>query len=85
MSFIKDWFKTKYKIVPVYTQKNEICGYTVLSKNVVGWIPLQIYQTADMGFAQTDNFFNTYEEALTFLKHETTILTDEKISDTKRN
>lgn len=85
MSFIKDWFKTKYKIVPVYTQKNEICGYTVLSKNVVGWIPLQIYQTADMGFVQTDNFFNTYEEALTFLKHETTILTDEKISDTKRN
>ena len=85
MSLIKDWFKTKYKIVPVYTQKSEICGYTVLSKNVVGWIPLQIYQTADMGFAQTDNFFNTYEEALTFLKHETTILTDEKISDTKRD
>lgn len=85
MSFIKDWFKTKYKIVPVYTQKNEICGYTVLSKNAVGWIPLQIYRAADIGLAPTDNFFNTYEDALTFLKHETIILTDEKISDTERN
>lgn len=83
MSFIKNWFKTKYKIVPVYTQKNEICGYTVLSKNVVGWMPLQSYHVSDLGFAPTDNFFSTYEDALTFLKHETIILTDEEISNTQ--
>lgn len=85
MSFIKNWFKTKYKIVPVYTPKNEICGYTVLSKNIIGWMQLQVYQANDKSVDSSDNFFNTYKDALTFLKHETTILTDEKISDTKGN
>ena len=85
MSFIKEWFKAKYKIVPVYTEKNEICGYTVLAKDMIGWVPLQSFHVSESGFAPTNNFCNTYEDALAFLKHETTILTDEEISDTKRD
>ena len=46
---------------------------------------LQVYQANDKSVDSSDNFFNTYKDALTFLKHETTILTDEKISDTKGN
>lgn len=86
MSFIKDWFKTKYKIVPLY-QKREICGYTILSKSSIGWSPVQFYRQPDVGLSllPVDCVFNTYEDALTFLKHETTILTDEKISDTEGN
>lgn len=85
MSFINDWFKAKYKIVPVYTEKNEICGYTVLAKDMIGWVPLQSFHVSESGFVPTNNFCNTYEDALNFLKHETTILADEEISDTKRN
>lgn len=85
MSFMKDWFKTKYKIVPVYTQKNEICGYTVLSKVAIGWMQTQVYRVTDTGLFLKDSLFNAYEDALTFLKHETTTLTDEKISDTERD
>lgn len=86
MSILKDWFKTKYKIIPVYNLQNKICGYTILIKSILGWVQLQMYQVQEgMGVNETDNIFQTYEDAMVFLKHETTILTDEKISDTKNN
>lgn len=82
MGIFKDWFKTKYKIVPVYNAKNAICGYTVVSKNIIGWLPLPMFQSDDEGNVDsTDSIFKTYEDAITFLKHETTILTDEEISN----
>lgn len=79
MSFFKDWMKTKYKIVPVYNPKSEICGYTVLFHNIISWLPVKMYLHVEDDFILTDNVFATYDEAMTFLKHETTIITDEEI------
>lgn len=47
MSLLKDWFKTKYKIIPVYNLQNKICGYTVLIKSILGWVQLQMYQVQE--------------------------------------
>lgn len=84
MSCFKDWFKTKYKIIPVYNAEYDICGYTVMSKTVLGWWPVHVYQHTEDRLNPVDNVFKTYKEALTFLKHKTTILSDEEISNTER-
>ena len=85
MGFFKEWFKTKYKIVPVYTGEYEIYGYTVLSKTFIMWSPMRMYYSnGDVPLA-VDNTFKTYADALIFLKHETTIMTDEEVSNPTNN
>lgn len=77
-------FKTEYKIVPTYSPNNESNGYVPLSRNIVGWLPLRMFQFNEDGeLKETDAFFKTYEDALSFIKHETTILTDEEILNAK--
>lgn len=79
-----NWFKTEYKIVPTYSKDNKRSGYVPLSRNIIGWWPLKMYQHDENGNIQeVEAFFKTYEDALTFVKHETTILTDEEISGAK--
>lgn len=79
-----EWFKTEYKIVPTYSKDNKCNGYVPLSRNIIGWLPLRMYQYDEENNLQEVNaFFKTYEAALTFVKHETTILTDEEISNAK--
>lgn len=82
MSIFKDWFKTKYKIIPVYKTPSVICGYTVMTKSVIGWAPIPMCQQQEDSIAPVDNIFKTYEDAITFLKHETKILTNEEIYPT---
>lgn len=82
MSFIKDWLKAKYKIVPVYTTGSKIIGYTVLHKDCLGWLPMKMYEQGESEMlSSVDCMFSSYDDALSFLKHNTTILTNEKISD----
>ena len=82
MSFIKNWLQAKYKIVPVYSIGKKISGYTVLCKDCLGWLPMKMYEKEDSNvLASIDCFFTSYDDALSFLKHNITILTNEKISD----
>lgn len=77
-------FKTEYKIVPTYSKDNKRNGYVPLSKTIVGWWPLKMFQMdEDNRIQQVDAFFRTYEDALTFVKHETTVLNDEEILSAK--
>ncbi len=77
-------FKTEYKIVPTFSVDNKKNGFVPLAKSFIGWYPLRMYQFNKDGLLQEVNaFFKTYEEALTFVKHETAILTDEEILDAK--
>jgi hypothetical protein len=81
---LNNLFKTEYKIVPTYSKDNKRNGYVPLSKSIVGWLPLKMYQCDENGDKQeVEAFFKTYEDALTFVKHETTILTNEEISSAK--
>lgn len=84
MSSLKKLFKTEYKIVPTFDVDNNCNGYVPLSRSIFGWFPLRMYQTDNDGkLDTTDAFFRTYEDALSFVKHETQILTDEEISSAK--
>lgn len=77
-------FKTEYKIVPTYSTDNKCNGYVPLSKSFIGWMPLRMFQfNAEGKMQEVEAYFKTYEEALTFIKHETSILTDEEILDAK--
>lgn len=77
-------FKTEYKIIPTYSADNKRNGYMPLSRNIIGWFPLKMYQFDENAELQeVEAFFKTYEDALAFVKHETTILTDEEILDAK--
>lgn len=77
-------FKTEYKIVPTYSKENKRNGYVPLSKNIIGWWPLKMFQYNEDGtISETEAFFKTYEEAMSFIKHEISILSDEEILGTK--
>lgn len=77
-------FKTEYKIVPTYSSDNKRNGYVPLSRSIIGWFPLKMYQSDDNGVLQeVEAFFKTYEDAIAFVKHEITILTDEEILSAK--
>lgn len=77
-------FKAKYKIVPTYSQDNKRNGYIPLSKTIIGWMPLSMYQLgADGEVKQVEALFKTYEDAMAFVKHETSILSDEEIFSAK--
>lgn len=79
-----NFFKTKYKIVPTYSQDNKRNGYIPLAKLIIGWMPLTMYQLGDDGkIKEIEAFFKTYEDAMAFVKHETSILTDEEILSAK--
>lgn len=85
MSIFKERFKTKYKIIPVYKTPSEICGYTVMTKSIIGWAPIPMCQQQKDNITPVDNIFKTYEDAITFLKHETKILTNEEIYPAKND
>lgn len=77
-------FKTQYKIVPTYSKDNKRNGYVPMSKYIFGWLPLKMYQIDEDGHMQeVEAFFKNYEDALSFVKHETTILSDEEILGAK--
>lgn len=77
-------FQTTYKIVPTYTRDNKCNGYVPKKKTIIGWMPFQMYQFDEEGNMQeVEAYFKTYQDALTFVKHETTILSDEEISNAK--
>lgn len=85
MSRLKEWFQTKYKIVPVYTTEFQIYGYKILSKFILAWLPVGMYEFHDGEAVSVDNIFKSYDDALNFLKHETTVFTNEKIPNTTNN
>lgn len=76
-------FKTRYKIVPTYTKDNKINGYVPLSKIIIGWAPLLMYQFDEDGKKnETEAYFKTYEDAIDFVRYEEKILTDDEIFGT---
>lgn len=81
MSILKNrWFDTQYKIVPTYSQNNTCNGYVAMSRWLFIWYPLKRYQfNGDGGRVEVDAFFVTYEDAITYLQHEITLMTDEEV------
>lgn len=86
MNKLTNWFRTKHKIVPTYSQEHKCNGYVAEHHTIFGWIPMPMMQYDGQGEPhQVHSYFKTYEDAVAFIKHETTIIEDETVSDTKGN
>lgn len=86
MGLLKKWFQPKYKIVPVYTSTyGVVFGFAVMRKRFAKWVIMKMYVTT-RGSDDTicyDALFATYENALDFVNHETTIIENEKVHNPK--
>lgn len=85
MGKLTQWFTEKYKIVPTYTSDRKINGYMPLKKSWIGYyVPMMMLQdNGDGRMKQVDAWFDNYNNALLFLKHETKIITNEEIFGAK--
>lgn len=76
---IKEFFRTKYRIIPVYSD-NKRSGYQVQKKLFWGyWINMQMAKLEKVKcesevVMDSDAFFPTVEEAMNFIKYQKTAI-----------